>query len=103
MNIISFLRMHRAVAGGVSPTATKHFERLAKGLAPFHRIDYVTPALVALAARKVYLHRVRIVEKPEQERSTQWGSSLQAVEAMLEHVGPEDVIEDVLDMVTAPL
>lgn len=30
MNIVSFLRMHRAVAGGVSPTATRHFEQLMK-------------------------------------------------------------------------
>jgi hypothetical protein len=76
---------------------------LARCLAPLHRIDYVTPALVALAARKVYVHCIRIVARPEGERSTHWGSSLQAVEAVLEHVGPEDVIEDVLEMVTAPL
>lgn len=29
-NIVSFLRMHRAVQGGVSPVATKHFEKLVK-------------------------------------------------------------------------
>lgn len=33
----------------------------------------------------------------------QWGSKLEAVEALLEDVGPEDVLEDVLGMVTAPL
>lgn len=33
----------------------------------------------------------------------QWGSKLEAVEAVLEGVGPEEVIEDVLAMVTAPL
>jgi hypothetical protein len=103
MNITSFLRMHRAVAGGITAAATRHFTHLARCLAPLHRIDYVTPALVALAARKVYLHRVRVVADPEKERSVQWGSSVDAVGAMLEHVGPEDVIEDVLDMVAAPL
>uniref|UniRef100_L2GE40 Uncharacterized protein n=1 Tax=Colletotrichum fructicola (strain Nara gc5) TaxID=1213859 RepID=L2GE40_COLFN len=32
-----------------------------------------------------------------------WGSQLEAIESILEGVGPEDVIEDVLGMVTAPL
>ncbi|POR39205.1 Uncharacterized protein TPAR_00596 [Tolypocladium paradoxum] len=102
MNIVSFLRMHRAVAKGITPAATKHFDKLMRCLAPLHKLDYVTPALVGLAARKVYLHRIRITT-PEKERSMQWGSKLEAVEAMLEDVGPEEVIEDVLDMVTAPL
>ncbi|KAF4494718.1 hypothetical protein FAGAP_9129 [Fusarium agapanthi] len=102
MNIISFLRMHRAVAGGISPTATKHFGQLMRCLAALHRLDFVTPALVGLAARKVYLHRVQLTP-PEKERSMQWGSRLEAVEALLEDIGPEDVIEDVLSMVTAPV
>ncbi|KAH8891354.1 hypothetical protein GQ53DRAFT_746872 [Thozetella sp. PMI_491] len=101
MNIISFLRMHRAVGGGVTPTATKHFEQLMKNLAPLHGLDYVTPSLVGLAAKKIYLHRLKIVA-PEKERSMQWGSELAAVEAILDGVGPEDVIEDVLSMVGAP-
>lgn len=71
-------------------------------LAPLHRLEYVTPALVGLAARKVYLHRIRIAP-PDKERSMQWGSKIEAVEALLEDVGPEDVLEDVLGMVTAPL
>lgn len=102
MNIVSFLRMHRAVADGISPAATKHLEQLARCLAPLHNVDYMTPALLSLAARKVYLHRIRITA-PEKERSMQWGSKLRAVEAVLEGVGPEEVIEDVLEMVTAPL
>lgn len=102
MNIISFMRMHRAVAQGVTPAATKHFDKLMRCLAPIHKLDYVTPALVGLAARKVYLHRIRITA-PENERSMQWGSQLEVVEAMLEHVGPDQVIQDVLNMVTAPL
>lgn len=102
MNIVSFLRMHRAVAGGISPTATKHFDQLMRCLAALHRLDFVTPALVSLAARKVYLHRIQLAP-PEKERSMQWGSKLEAVEALLEDIGPEDVIEDVLGMVTAPV
>ncbi|KAJ4415869.1 hypothetical protein N0V85_002519 [Neurospora sp. IMI 360204] len=102
MNIIAFLRMHRAVSGGVTPQATKHFEQLMRSLAPLHGLDFVTPALVGLAAKKVYLHRIEIVAQPERERSMQWGSELAAVEAMLDGVGPEEVIEDVLGMVAVP-
>ncbi|GAB1314147.1 magnesium chelatase [Madurella fahalii] len=102
MNLISFLRTHRAVAGGVSPTATKHLERLAKSLAPLHGLDFVTPSLVALAAKKVYLHRIQVVADPERERSMQWGSELGAVRALLEGVGPEEVIEDVIGLVAVP-
>ncbi|KAK3686032.1 hypothetical protein B0T22DRAFT_430187 [Podospora appendiculata] len=101
MNIITFLRMHRAVAGGVSPTATQHLGQLMRSLAPLHGLDYVTPSLVGLAARKVYLHRLAVVA-PERERSMQWGSELAAVEALLEGVGPEDVVDDVLGMVAVP-
>ncbi|EFQ28042.1 hypothetical protein CGRA01v4_03264 [Colletotrichum graminicola] len=102
MDMVTYLRMHRAVAGGIEPVATKHLEQLLKCLAPLHGLDYVTPALVHLATRKVYLHRIRIVH-PRQERSMQWGSQLEAIEAILEGIGPEDVIEDVIGMVTAPL
>ncbi|KAF3760299.1 hypothetical protein M406DRAFT_283413 [Cryphonectria parasitica EP155] len=102
MNIVSFLRMHRAVASGVTPQATRHFETLMKSLAPLHGVDYVTPALVCLAARKVYLHRIKMVE-PGRERSMQWGSDLNAVERLLEGWGPEDVVEDVLQSVGVPV
>ncbi|UNI18669.1 hypothetical protein JDV02_004923 [Purpureocillium takamizusanense] len=102
MNVVSFLRMHRAVDHGITPAATKHFEKLMRCLAPLHKLDYVTPALVGLAARKVYLHRIRITS-PAKERSMQWGSKLEAVQSLLEGIGPEEVIEEVLEMVTAPL
>ncbi|KUI64295.1 Uncharacterized protein YeaC [Cytospora mali] len=102
MNIVSFLRMHRAVGAGISPQATQHFEQLMKSLAPLHGLDYVTPALVQLAARKVYLHRITMAE-PARERSMQWGSEIRAIEMLLEGWGPEDVIEEVLEMVAAPV
>jgi hypothetical protein len=101
MNVVSFLRMHRAVAGGVTPAATKHMEQLAKCLAPLHGLDFVTPALVGLAARKVYPHRI-VITAPERERSMQWGSTLAAIQALMDGVAPGDVIEDVLDMVAVP-
>lgn len=102
MNIISFLRMHRAVAGGITPQATRHFQALVKSLAPLHGLDYVTPPLVCLAARKVYLHRIKMAE-PAKERSMQWGSELTAIERLLDGWGPEDVVEEVLEMVAAPV
>lgn len=102
MNVISFLRLHRAVGSGVTPQATRHFETLMKSLAPLHGLDYVTPALVGLAARKVYLHRIKIVE-PARERSMQWGSDLGAIQRFLEGWGPEDVLEDVLGMIAVPV
>lgn len=102
MNVVSFLRMHRAVDQGITPAATKHFATLMRNLAPLHKLGYVTPALVGLAARKVYLHRIRITD-PEKERSMQWGSTLPAVEALLRDVGPEEVLDEVMTMVTAPV
>ncbi|VDB94890.1 Bgt-2325 [Blumeria graminis f. sp. tritici] len=95
MNIISFLRLHRAVGGGITATATKYFDKLNRCLAPLHNLTYVTPSLVALAAKKIYTHRIQIV-KPENERSMQWGSELEAVSELLEGVGPEEVLDDVL-------
>jgi hypothetical protein len=67
-----------------------------------HGLSYITPSLVALAARKVYPHRI-VITTPERERSVQWGSSLEAVKAVLEGVTVEDVIEEVLQSVEAPL
>ncbi|PBP27461.1 hypothetical protein BUE80_DR001714 [Diplocarpon rosae] len=94
-DIISYLRAHRAVASGISAVASQHLEKLMKCLAPLHGLTYVTPSLVALATRKIYPHRIHIVE-PKNERSMQWGSDLDAISALLEDVGAEDVIEDVL-------
>ncbi|KAI0514432.1 hypothetical protein F5B22DRAFT_611574 [Xylaria bambusicola] len=103
MNIIAFLRMHRAVSpGSVPPTGTTHFRTLIRALATLHGLAFVTPELVQLAARKIYAHRIVIVP-PERERSMQWGSDLPAVKALLEGVRPEDVVEDVLGMVDVPL
>lgn len=71
-------------------------------LAPLHDIEYVSPSLVALAARKIYPHRI-VVTTPENERSMQWGSSIDAVKAVLEGVTVEDVVEEVLQSVEVPL
>jgi len=101
-NIVVFMRLHRAVAGGISAMATRHFNLLAHVLAPLHGLGYISPSLVALAARKIYPHRIAITA-PESERSMQWGSSLDAVKAVLEGVTVDDVVEEVLQSVEVPL
>ncbi len=122
-NIVVFLRRHRAVGGGVSARATTLFHQLVRyvlcwfwfpsdpgrkkltvtsALAPLHGLSYVSPSLVSLAARKIYPHRISIT-KPEDEWSLQWGSSLEAVREMLAELTVEDVIEEVLQTVEAPL
>lgn len=58
--------------------------------------------MVALAARKIYPHRIAIT-LPENERSLQWGSSLEAVKAVLDGVTADDVVEEVLQSVEVPL
>ncbi|CAK7267051.1 hypothetical protein SEPCBS119000_002341 [Sporothrix epigloea] len=120
MNIVAFLRLHRAVAilgpsasglSCISPEATRHLEKLIRCLAPLHRLDYATPALVALAARKTYLHRIRTVPAGQRnsrpaivyERSMQWGSEKAAVEELLDGISPEDVIDDVLASLAPPI
>jgi MoxR-like ATPase len=101
-NIVVFMRLHRAVTGGISALATRHFNTLAHALAPLHGLDYISPSMVALAARKIYPHRI-VITAPENERSMQWGSSLDAVKAVLEGVTVEDVVEEVLESVEVPL
>lgn len=71
-------------------------------LAPLHGIEYITPSLVALAARKIYPHRL-LLSSPEKERSMQWGSDVEAVRNALEGLTQEDVIEAVLNSVECPL
>lgn len=102
MNIVSFLRMHRAVAGGIGPVATKHFDQLVKCLTTLHGFDYAADSMIELAAKKIYMHRIRIVAA-EKERSMLWGSELPAIEQLLDGVGPEDVIDHVLGMVWTPV
>ena len=117
-NIVIFLRLHRAVGGGISPRATQHLISLAKyivsmhspssyadlerHLAAIHGQTYVSPSLIALAVRKIYPHRITIVQ-PEAERSVQYGSDLKAVSAVLKDYHPSQVIEEVLASVDIPL
>ncbi|OQE31385.1 hypothetical protein PENSTE_c001G06529 [Penicillium steckii] len=94
-DIVVFLRLSRAVAGGISAKANKQFARFAQFLAPIHGIDYLTPSIVALAARKVFRHRI-VVASPEDDRSLQYGSDLGAVSHVLMDVTPDSILDGVL-------
>ncbi|KAK0288212.1 hypothetical protein LTR91_017108 [Friedmanniomyces endolithicus] len=101
-NVVVFMRQSRYVKGGVTATATRHLRAVAKALAPLHGLDYVPPALVTLAVRKVYPHRL-ILATAQTERTLQWGSDPAAVNEMLRGVTVEDVLEDVIGSVDTPL
>ncbi|KAL4920572.1 hypothetical protein BDW62DRAFT_176765 [Aspergillus aurantiobrunneus] len=100
-DIVVFLRLSRAVAGGVSARSNIQFAKLAKLLAVIHGIDYLTPSIVALAAKKVFRHRI-VVAKPKDDRSLQYGSDLRAVTKVLEYATPDTILESVLTL-EAPL
>ncbi|WEW61016.1 hypothetical protein PRK78_006505 [Emydomyces testavorans] len=101
-NLIVFSRLHRGVAGGISATATRHFQLLARCLAPLQRLDYLVPSLIAIAAKKAYRHRI-VVASPKDDRSLLYGSNLEAAKLALADLTPERIIEEVLVEVEAPL
>jgi hypothetical protein len=101
-NIEVFLRNSRFVKSGVTGAATRHLRKLSRALAPLHDLDFIPPSLVALAARKVYTHRL-VLATSANEKSLLWGSDPEAVEEMLRGVTVQDVIEEVLVNVEAPL
>lgn len=101
-DVVVFLRMAHGVDGGVTPSATIQFVNLARYLAPLHGIDFVTPSLVALAARKIYPHRL-LVAKPERDRSMQWGSDIKALGDLLHDLTAEAIIEGVLATIPSPV
>jgi MoxR-like ATPase len=121
-DIIVFLRTHRAFAlsptsvsgtgggskdddlpgPGVSAMATRHMHVLVRALAALHGLAYVTPSLASLAARKVYPHRVRIAA-PETDRALMYGGEEKATREWLAELTVEEVIEEVLASVDAPL
>ncbi|GLI74310.1 hypothetical protein PoHVEF18_002547 [Penicillium ochrochloron] len=96
-DIVVFLRLSRAVGGGVSAKANFQLSRFAEFLAPLHGIDYLTPSIVALAARKVFRHRI-IVTAPGQDRSLQYGSDMVAVSHALADVTPDSILDGVLEL-----
>ncbi|PWY65574.1 hypothetical protein BO70DRAFT_185534 [Aspergillus heteromorphus CBS 117.55] len=100
-DITVFLRLSRAVSGGISTRSNLHFKAFSKLLAVLHGIDYLTPSIVALAAKKVFRHRI-IVASPEEDRSLQYGSDFKAVSQVLEYANPDSILDGVLTL-EAPL
>ena len=64
--------------------------------------SFTTPAIVGLAFRKIYRHRIQITT-PEFERSVQYGSNPSTTKAMLEGVTADQVLEAVLQEVEVPV
>lgn len=96
-----FLRLQAAVFTGISPRATSHLILLSKALAVIHRLTYVTPSLVDLATQKIYPHRISIAA-PQQERSLQYGSALEAIKSTLKDATPQTIIFKTLDNLEQP-
>ena len=96
-----FLRLQAAVFTGISPRATSHLILLSKALAVIHRLTYVTPSLVDLATQKIYPHRISIAA-PQQERSLQYGSALDAIKSTLKDATPQTIIFKTLDNLEQP-
>jgi hypothetical protein len=101
-NLVVFLRVERGVEGGISPYSNVCFVDLAKYLAPLHGIDFVTPSLIELAAKKVFPHRL-IIARPDQERSTQFGSNVEVIKQYVESLSPELIIDKVVAKVPVPM
>ncbi|WPG99511.1 Hypothetical protein R9X50_00232600 [Acrodontium crateriforme] len=101
-NVVIFMRLSRYVKSGVTATATRNLRTLAKTLASLHGLEFLTPSLVALAARKIYPHRL-VLATSETERSLQWGSDPEAVRQMMDGLTVELVIEEVIASVESPL
>lgn len=76
--------------------------RSTRSLAPLHGINYLTPSIVALAAKKVYRHRITIASADE-DRSLQYGSHRDAVSRLLKRVNSDAIIDEVIEEVEAPL
>lgn len=101
-NVLLFMRNSRYVKGGVTAAATRQLRVLSAALAPLQGIDYIPPSLVAIAARKIYAHRL-VLATSQNERSLQWGSDPEAIKQLLKGVTVDNVIEDVIASVETPL
>ncbi|RMZ84843.1 hypothetical protein DV737_g1000, partial [Chaetothyriales sp. CBS 132003] len=95
-DVVVFLRVERDVDGGVTPYAGVNLLDLAKYLAPLHGIDFVTPSLVGLAAKKVYMHRL-IISSPRRDSGRKHDHNIDASKQQLVERDPEEVIESVLE------
>ncbi|RMZ90379.1 hypothetical protein DV736_g2419, partial [Chaetothyriales sp. CBS 134916] len=94
-DVVVFLRVERDVDGGVTPHAGVNLLDLAKYLAPLHGIDFVTPALIGLAAKKVYMHRL-VISSPGRDLGRQHDHNIAGKQQLVGRE-PEEVIESVLE------
>ncbi|ETN45013.1 uncharacterized protein HMPREF1541_09889 [Cyphellophora europaea CBS 101466] len=101
-DLVVFLRLERGVDGGITPYSNVCFVSLAKYLAPLHGIDFVTPSLIELAAKKIFPHRL-VIARPDRERSTQFGSNGEAIKDYVNTLSPERVIDMVIAKVPGPI
>lgn len=104
-DIVVFLRTHRLVQSGraVSPKAVKDFDKLVRILCVVRGGDYATPSLVAAAARKLFPLKVDMCRGPELEPTLHYGSDIKLVTQWMRKWDAELIIEDVLNIVPAPL
>lgn len=58
---------------------------------------------MSLALYKVYNHRIELVQRPEGERSSLWGSKPKAVEEYLRHIDVESILDEVATNVRVPV
>lgn len=65
-------------------------------------MQYSTPSVVALAAKKVYRHRL-ILSSPHEERSMQYGSAIAAVNGVLRELTADGIVEAVINSIACPL
>ncbi|VVT54103.1 uncharacterized protein SAPINGB_P003908 [Magnusiomyces paraingens] len=104
-DIVVFLRTHRLVQAGrgVSPKGVKDFEKLLRIMCVVHGNEYATPSLVALAARKLFPLKVDMCRLPEYEPTLHYGSDIKLVTQWMKKWDAELIIDDVLNIVPAPL
>lgn len=71
-------------------------------LCPVNGLGFANPSIVALAAYKIYGHRI-VVADANTDRSVMWGSNKEAVGIYLAQVDADMIINDVLEEIRAPL
>jgi hypothetical protein len=101
-DIVVFLRTHRLVRKGVSPKAAKDFEFLVRALCVLHDHDFVTPSIVAVAARKIFPLKIEMCE-PQDEPTLQYGSDIKLVSKWIQKWDQELIVENVLDNASPPV
>lgn len=116
-NLVVFLRAHKVVGWGVTPISTQHLKLLGRKvpyavscrvltrircLACINDTQFVSPGLIKLAAKKVYVHRISMAT-PESGGIHQDGSNNVASRQVWSGHSPERIIDEVLEGIQVPL